>query len=86
MIIKRFLRHNIGVYECVVSNFAGKTSAKVFVDIQTDEDGTLKGKMKCLSPADEFAFQKKDAFWKNFIDYLLSFSEHIYVQTCKGIQ
>lgn len=33
--IRQFLRQDIGVYECVVTNFAGRTSSKVFVDALT---------------------------------------------------
>uniref|UniRef100_A0A0R3RII8 Ig-like domain-containing protein n=1 Tax=Elaeophora elaphi TaxID=1147741 RepID=A0A0R3RII8_9BILA len=30
--IQQFLHQDIGVYECVVKNFAGRTSAKVYID------------------------------------------------------
>lgn len=30
--IQQFLRQDIGVYECIVKNFAGRTSAKTYMD------------------------------------------------------
>uniref|UniRef100_A0A915Q0R9 Ig-like domain-containing protein n=1 Tax=Setaria digitata TaxID=48799 RepID=A0A915Q0R9_9BILA len=30
--IRQFMRQDIGIYECVVTNFAGRTSAKTYVD------------------------------------------------------
>lgn len=30
--IQQFLRQDIGVYECIVKNFAGRTSARTYMD------------------------------------------------------
>lgn len=41
--IQQFSRQDIGVYECVVANFAGRTSAKIFVDAVELADGDVFG-------------------------------------------
>ncbi|VDM29029.1 unnamed protein product, partial [Toxocara canis] len=41
--ISHFMVQHIGLYECVVSNFAGRTSAKIFIDAKRLNDGTFQG-------------------------------------------
>lgn len=39
LLIRRFMPQDVGVYECIVSNFAGRTTAKIFIDAQRLSDG-----------------------------------------------
>uniref|UniRef100_A0A914ZMB5 Ig-like domain-containing protein n=1 Tax=Parascaris univalens TaxID=6257 RepID=A0A914ZMB5_PARUN len=40
--ISQFLIQDIGLYECMLSNFAGRTTAKVFVDAKRLKDGRFR--------------------------------------------
>lgn len=41
--ISQFLVQDIGLYECVLSNFAGRTTAKIFIDAKRLRDGRFQG-------------------------------------------